>query len=592
MKIMRCIKLRSSLTYKVITSWTLLLLAHSSFATSPNSAELVNKVDSLYSGSLFDQLYFNDTGPKRIHEIPYPFTALVDSLEGLLGVSVNGDKNKVSTVLIPVGRCINREAAAPEFFKYPRIVIGADTENQGSEIQNLPLLKDRLFIGYQEKAQALEVISYNKQKGRFEFQVVSNYAKDSQPVVKNVDSDQCTGCHQNQGPIFSRSPWDETDSSTDIFTMLSERLGNHNAPGIPNRSRGAVAMDSSTNRANLFKIYQEFWRGACSGQSSHDQIRCRASLFELILIQRFQERSRTLSLSQRMHQYLLPSFTKNIKAQWPDGISVLSSDIPNENPLANGYRAHFELAKELYYPRSLMTKWQPTDLLRMVKGLGDFISVNKMRALDNRLHSLALKSNASDVTLSGGCDIRRVGDQKSALEDNQLMDISVRCDIGTNDFEKEYYFLGNFQVNHRKIETLPVFNRLVLDTATSIMSLAHQGGEVVVQDLEWLIDLKLYDSKHHFHARLPGDGIIDGIEIRWPRTKGTSEILGLGEVVKGSANLTIVDDYTLLDSAISNLISVTESEGLDYFSDKPFRGEMMVDALIGVLNEPERYPYN
>ena len=82
----------------------------------------------------------------------------------------------VKQVLIPLGRSLQRNAGAPDFFRYPRVVAAVDAE--AADSSGMPL-KDRLFLGYHEKAAIIEVISYNEAAGRFEFQVVKDWSTGS-----------------------------------------------------------------------------------------------------------------------------------------------------------------------------------------------------------------------------------------------------------------------------------------------------------------------------------------------------------------------------------------------------------------------------
>jgi hypothetical protein len=52
-------------------------------------------------------------------------------------------------VLIPLGRSLQRTAAAPDYFAYPRVVVAVDSP---PPLAGVPLLKDRLYIGYQEQS--------------------------------------------------------------------------------------------------------------------------------------------------------------------------------------------------------------------------------------------------------------------------------------------------------------------------------------------------------------------------------------------------------------------------------------------------------
>jgi hypothetical protein len=114
--------------------------------------------------SLFDRLIGDEP-------VPFPFSALVEK------IARHSPNPKIA--LVPLGRSLQRTASAPDFFAFPRFIVAADTDPAAAGIT----LKDRLFLGYNEKAAIIEVISYNDDAARFEFQVVKDYRDSAQPKV-------------------------------------------------------------------------------------------------------------------------------------------------------------------------------------------------------------------------------------------------------------------------------------------------------------------------------------------------------------------------------------------------------------------------
>ena len=123
--------------------------------------------------SLFDHL----TGHDGRQVVPFPIEALLASLERRLAAEGAYLDRPLKKVLIPLGRSLQRDAAAPAFFESPRVVVAVDTEPRGGPGGSGMLLRDRLFIAYLEAADVLEVISYNEDAARFEFQVVTDYRR-------------------------------------------------------------------------------------------------------------------------------------------------------------------------------------------------------------------------------------------------------------------------------------------------------------------------------------------------------------------------------------------------------------------------------
>src|SRR5690606_18672159 len=86
-------------------------------------------------------------------------------------------------------------------------------------------LQNRLFLGFHEVAESIEVISYNEAMGRFEFQVIEDYREGAKPRLKYAPRALCVACHQNQAPIFPEKPWSESSADQDlIVARLAEHL--------------------------------------------------------------------------------------------------------------------------------------------------------------------------------------------------------------------------------------------------------------------------------------------------------------------------------------------------------------------------------
>ncbi len=577
---------------------SLIAIGYTPIVNSHRSVLNNDAVRQSFAGqSLFDDLFLinhtqdlvqnqaeNQTGTSQ-YEIPYPFQNLVSSLEDSMGISINNDGNQVRSVLIPLGRCINRYAGGPDYFKHPRVVVGVDSEHHGDGEERFPNLKDRLFIGYQEAINAMEVISYNEDAGRFEFQVVTNYKPGQTPVVEYVDRSLCTGCHQNNGPIFSVPPWDETNNNQKIYQKLAREVYSNKSEIPPFSGSGASHLDGASNRANLFSLYQEFWRGICQGDNSHDITRCRAGIFEMALLHRLQENNRNLVVSDRVNNYLNPTLARDINQQWPHGISILSSDIKNQDPESNGEHLHLAKANELLYPRTLLIKWNPDNLLRVLEGLGKFISLSNLKRIDSKIYQLAISSNSPRSEYTGQCRLKFINSGWDL--DNypgQSGELSVNCDLAAGVFSKTHHFFGDFYVNSGKIESYPVSGRMVLDSPGTLTGLSYEAGKIESQDDDWIVKINPLDSKRQFHARLPDGNIIEKIEIRWPKSGTVDDMFIQSKVVDGSAVLYMLPGSDILDTAISGMVDQADQNKTDVFTEKPFRTRKLMTALIEQLD--------
>jgi len=318
--------------------------------------------------SLFDQIAADG--------VPFPFEALVRKIEA----RSCAENRCTPAVLIPLGRSLQRTAAAPDFFSSPRVVVAVTGEGRG------PVhAKDRLYLGYQERAQLIEVISYNEAAARFEFQLVRNYAPGKQPEIVYAERAVCTSCHQNQAPIFSRQVWDETNANPRVADRLSSSTRRAQLYGVPIR-RGIDlpnAIDDSTDRANTFGLTQRIWRDACDPK-------CRGRALTAALQYR---------LSDEQDFDAAPVIGASFKARWPDGLAMPSPDVPNRDPFSTaGAIGADEVdipgALEALMPRAPLAVWHADSALdaRFVAAFASMIAQADLQDLDARLQRSAAKA--------------------------------------------------------------------------------------------------------------------------------------------------------------------------------------------------------
>ena len=92
--------------------------------------------------SLFDFMVTRAGGgtdrKSAVYDVPFPFAALVQRVAERAGCA--GREPCAKAVLIPLGRSLQRTAAAPEFFRHPRVVtaiVGAAVQATGAAVSSL-----------------------------------------------------------------------------------------------------------------------------------------------------------------------------------------------------------------------------------------------------------------------------------------------------------------------------------------------------------------------------------------------------------------------------------------------------------------------
>jgi mono/diheme cytochrome c family protein len=510
--------------------------------------------------SLFDRTFAVKHGAGAEIELPFPFAALLARLDSLLERDPASALPPAKRVLIPLGRSLQRTAAAPDYFAYPRVVVAVDSP----PTPGAPLLKDRLYIGYQEKSAVLEVISYNEAAGRFEFQLVKDYRAGGKPRVVYAPRTLCFACHQNGAPIFSRALWDETNANPRVAAELAAT--GKAFYGIP-PERGVdipSAIDNATERANRFALTQRLWREGC-GDDTPDARHCRAGLFAAAV-------THTLSGSQRgtpdpaFEQAVAAPVKAEARRRWPGGLAVGNPDLPNRNPLqplaiwpadpaAQIAAAHVPAAFDPLLPRPPREIWQPAAPqaeAQVVADLAEFVAATDARRLES---ALARRPEVPVTALSLPC---RVETMPAAAR------WALRCSGADGSLE------GHLDLRAGR-PSGGQLQRLTLSGGTAINSL-----QLVIPDQAGGASLRLLPRSD---GRVPrtaqGDAII-AIELR--RNGGQA----------GQALVTIRQESIALRRAVIDLAGGADAAEL--FGPAPFPRERLFAALMTALGAPAAPP--
>ncbi len=310
--------------------------------------------------SRFDELV--GQGP-----VPYPFSALTRTINAQMRPDPGG-LPPLKVTLIPLGRSLQRNAGAPDFFRFPRVVAAADGDNRPGHAP----LKDRLFLGFHEKGEVVEVISYNDDASRFEFQVVRDYAPGKTPRIFYARRALCLACHQNAAPIFARPLWDETPANPQIATRLKQARRDFYQVKLSGTDI-AYFIDASTDRASQFSVWQTLWRQGCGEDTAG--ARCRHDAFAAAL-----DYAKNGKLPRPDS---LPGLTARWKTLWPKGLAIPNPDLPNRDPLAPLQDA----ASDPLLPRPPLETWQAPDVTAFVVGLAGMLDIPAVRTLPVQLET-------------------------------------------------------------------------------------------------------------------------------------------------------------------------------------------------------------
>lgn len=522
--------------------------------------------------SLFDILFTTENGA---YDVPFPFTALIERIENQLPREQSGSST-LKKLLIPLGRSLQRNAAAPDFFKYPRVVVAVDTEPAVTDGRRPMLLKDRLFLGYQERSNVIEVISYNERAARFEFQVVKDYGAGLRPQVRYANRAICTSCHQNGAPIFSRAAWDETNGNRRVAARLAKEKPllytiAANLSGIV-----PAAVDNATDRANLFAAYQLLWRQGCSDdQDSARAIRCRAGAFAAMLQHRLGAFAHFDKRARLYKHYFVPLLSENWHKRWPRGLYIPNPNIPNREPLLTATPAAVPSELDPLNKRPPLATWSvDRELNRVIIGLAEFIPKADLRRLDAHLFDNGLKTGATRQHFRGPCEFT----QHSGLATGDL--IGVECHMAGAPESRAFDLVADMIIEARKVVSQKISSLAITD-GTLFTGLVHSGGPVLPEGDHWVVNLDVSQIRSGRHARLANGDAVVGIQIRWP--KADDQLFPRQERFTGAATLTLIQDFSPVNDAIAALVRQSDEKRIDVFSSEPFRGTKAMQALFSQL---------
>jgi len=445
--------------------------------------------------------------------VPYPLPRLIARIRSQLEASGDG-LSPLKITLIPLGRSLRRSVAAPDFFHFPSVVAAVD----GNSKAGYTPLKDQLFLGYNERAEAVEIISYNEQAGRFEFQVVRDYRSGAQPKTYYASRALCLACHQNNAPIFSRPLWDETPANPAVASRL--KATGRDFYGIPLSGTDiSSAIDAAAERANMFQVWLQIWREACSNA-------CRAQWLDAALVYAM---SGNLPDADELKFADLESHWKKT---WPQGLGIPGSSIPNRDPFAKVVETQIkspavlshplaELAQLAYIPAQLepltprppLQHWITPDKIRLVTGLAGLLNKADVQAFDR---ALVTNTKVQSQTLTLPCRFTRKPSRvvfNCATSDVQFS--GVFKNAGSNLSGQ----IGRLQVGHAKT---------ALDLTLS--GRMAKTGQIELIPRRGASSVRLSDGR------------------RWSRLQ-----LNKSRADQGSATLTLIDDYAAVRSALPRL---------------------------------------
>jgi hypothetical protein len=528
--------------------------------------------------SLFDHLVTEREG--GAYRVPFPFATLIERVQARLTQEELFGGTRIA--LFPMGRSLQRAAAAPDFFKFPRIVFAVTGEPAANERDAGVLLKDRLYIGYVEKTGVLEVISYNEAAGRFEFQLVKDYRAGGVPKVYYASRAICVACHQNHAPIFSKAIWGESNANG----RVAELLRAHQADlGLSSQANIDFPddIDKATVRASALVPLQTVWQQGCSQPQDRAQAqRCRAAAFAAVLQYGLSGEQDFDAGAPAFQREFVATLGRVWRQRWPQGLRIAESSLPDRNPLGGGNAsygggtdgeasadwiaaAHVPAGLDPLNPRPPREIWRFTgglDAPRLVAGWTKFFAAADFRALDAHLLRSAGSQPVERAVHSARCVARRTaGAGEWRLE----------C-TGTEPSAHGLNLAGRFdEGGSARIEWLS------LGPAGRMREVASRGEVLRVGAERHLRATP--KQRQGLTPRFPDGRALASLEIRWPAAQGSD-----GRPLEVRVEVVVLDDFALVRQALARL----STRQAVLFDDAPLARAKLMGALFAELGMTER----
>lgn len=520
--------------------------------------------------ALFDFLVTRQVDGRTVYDVPYPFDELQRVIAARLG---RMPENAFKRTLIPIGRSLQRFAAEPDFFAAPRVIVAVDRD-AANGTDDAPLLRDRLFIGFQPRSQTIEVISYNEAAGRFEFQVVHDYGPDRTPQVLYAERRICTQCHQNHAPIFSRPLWSETTASPLVAARLQAEQPAFHGVSADVGVDPSDAIDLSTDRANMLSLYQTVWRDGCG--ADRDGIDCRSAGFLAALQYRLSGNRSDRGDAGQFRDRFAEVVEQNWQQVWPHGLAVPNPDIPNRDPLLDlppGFTAFTDLVepegvRDPSTRRPPLAVWPAPDadkIDRAIAGLAGFLSAADMRRLDRHLRDDAAEKNR--MVFESDCRVRVAGDE-----------MRIRCQAG-GEGPNRVALIAYVSMNDGRPSGGTV-RRLAIADRDQLLNLDISAAQQTTGKGEWRLSLTLTERGAGLGARLTDGAAVNAVTLTAPLPAAKSAEF------EARVAVGVSDDFAAVVGAVRRLRDNTASGRGDALAAQPFRRATLMAALFDVLGLP------
>ena len=376
----------------------------------------------------------------------------------------------------------------------------------------------------------------------------------------------------------------------------------HQGVDIPN------AIDDSTNRANTFSVYQLLWQEGCEHpNSSADSIHCRADLLRFLLLYRLggiYDSPAGLSKHQKSISTRLQNYWEE---KWPQGLQVPSPDILNRNPLeffvsspssggeswtqraifsSHGKKPRFRSIFEPSLLRPPLTIWSASEgsfeLDQILPGLSGFLAMEDIIRLDDYLFDEGSQAMENAVRYLGECKAQVRGSIKAMDRILMSCEPSESPDGGA---QAQFSLEGVLYVQRQHLSEGTI-EQLSLDEKHVLNDLQVVPETLVLKKGLLTGSFGLRQKNSQLHIRQTNGNAIHSVTFSFPLPKESDSLRKQTIILKGSAIITVLDDFSIVDKAIAGMTNDSLQGHSATFTRNPFQRTVLLKSFHTHLGMP------
>ena len=296
---------------------------------------------------------------------------------------------------------------------------------------------------------------------------------------------------------------------------------------------------------------------------SEVSVRCRAAILETIIKFRLSGAWYVDASTDTFRNEVVDTISPRWEHLWPAGIYVPTADIPNRDPFPETQIVGRLDPLSPREPRAHWSRPAARILDGIVVRLGEFLSHNDIKRIDDELARLANEESTPREHLTSACVLRFHGPNSTR--------VLFRCEENPPGFGLRGWLETRDSVNQGRLLSISINGREeVLGVDLESVKLDYDP-----RDHLWLG----FVQPRHLNPRRRNGELIESLQLTWDDVSSNGAI-------QADATLTIRSDFKIVSDAVERLVEKTLNGETDVLDVRPFRRRAIMEALYQELGMP------